>query len=49
MEENAYRILVQGLLEPSSLILSMVLRREYTITLSMYKDAVAGFWKETDS
>ena len=42
MEENAYRIVVQGLLEPSSLILGMVLRREHTITLSMYKDVVAG-------
>ncbi len=45
MEEDAYRIVIQCLLEPSSLIPDMVLRREYTIALSMYKDATTAILK----
>ncbi len=43
MEENSYRIVIQCLLEPSSLVPDMVLRRECAIALSMYKDAVTAF------
>ncbi|UCD72702.1 MAG: hypothetical protein JSW01_04400 [Candidatus Bathyarchaeota archaeon] len=43
MEENSYRIVIQCLLEPSSLIPDMVLRRECAIALSMYKDAITAF------
>ncbi len=43
MEENSYRIVIQCLLEPSSLVPDMVLRRECAIAIGMYQDAVTAF------
>jgi len=48
MEEDAHHIVIQCLLEPSSLVPDMVLRREYTIAISMYRDAVSAFLEKDE-